>query len=298
MEVQQLKYFLAAAETGGFSSAARRCAVTQPSLSQQIAKLEAELETPLFDRLPRRVRLTEAGRRLQRYARRILDDIEQAKRHVAETPGEVTGRLALGAIPTMAPFILPKVLRSFLRKYPGVELTLFEEVTERLLDRLASGHLDLAVLSMPAQRARILVETLFDEPMLVALRSDHPLARKRRLRWSDLSGERILVLQEMHCLGTQVAGFCQRHRAATDIVFRGDQLATIRELVAQGMGLSMIPQMAANADTSRRRLYRPIHPDPPSRQVVVAALSDRFQTNAARAMIAELRKLGTSLSAN
>jgi len=291
MELHQLRYFLAVVETGGFTRAARRCSVAQPSLSQQIAKLEGELGAPLFDRLPRRVVLTEAGARLREHAERIVAAVADARRDLAETGGRVAGALAVGAIPTLAPYLLPPVLRRFVRRYPRVELHLAEHVTDTLIELLAAGRLDLAVLSPPLESPNLHAEILFEEPLRLVVSADHPWARRKRVRWSDLSGQRLLVLQEMHCLGGQVRGFCQRHRAEPDVVFRGEQLASVLEMVGLGLGVSLVPQMAARADSSSRRAYLDIAPDPPRRGVAVAWHLHRFRSAAARAMVAELQRV-------
>jgi LysR family hydrogen peroxide-inducible transcriptional activator len=285
-----LRYFLAVAETGSFTAAAERCAVAQPSLSQQIAKLEQRLGVPLFDRLPRGAVLTEAGERLRPDAERILAAVDDARQRVVESKGEVAGRLALGAIPTIAPFLLPRVLKRYARRYPQVELQVQEDVTEVLIDRLAAGGLDVAVMSLPIEHQQLHAERLFDEPLLLAVHPDHRLARRKRVRWDDLTDERFLVLREMHCLGNQVMSFCKRNRAVPDVAFRGSQIATILKMVGLGFGVSLIPAMAARADTSSRRVYREITADPPRRAVAVAWHLHRYRTNAARAFVQELQR--------
>lgn len=290
MELHQLRYFLAVAETGNFTRAAERCAVAQPSLSQQIQKLEQELSVPLFDRLPRRAVLTEAGRRLHEHAASILASVRDAKRHVFDDARRVAGQLSIGVIPTIAPYLLPKVLKTYVRRYPAVEVRLQETVTDELLARLNAGALDLAVLALPVDDERLHAEGLFSERLKLALHRNHRLVRRARIRWSDLTDERFLVLHDMHCLGDQVVSLCDRHRIEPDFVFRGAQLATIRQMVAMGMGVSLIPEMAIRKTAGSAIIYRDIVDDSPARTIGVAWHLSAYRTNAARVMVDELRR--------
>jgi LysR family hydrogen peroxide-inducible transcriptional activator len=147
MEIHQLRYFVAVADEGSFSRAAAKVRVAQPSLSQQIQKLEADVGQPLFDRLPRSVVLTEAGVCFIDYARQILSAIGDARRCVDELKGAVGGRLAIGAIPTIAPFILPKLINRFQKRYPQVKLEIVEDVTDGIAQRIENGELDAAIAS-------------------------------------------------------------------------------------------------------------------------------------------------------
>src|SRR5918993_413142 len=212
MELHQLEYLLAVAEEGSFSKAARRLGVAQPSLSQQVKKLEDALGHRLLDRLPKGVVPTEAGRQLLEHARRVLAEIADARRRIGDTPGHVTGSLAVGAIPTIAPFLLPNVLRRFAARWPEVKLSVVEDVTDRLLGAVERGELDVAVMSSADVPATVHCEKIGTEPLRLMLPAAHPLARKagakRGIAWSAVAGERVLVLQEMHCLAGQVAQFC------------------------------------------------------------------------------------------
>jgi LysR family hydrogen peroxide-inducible transcriptional activator len=288
MELQQLRYFLAVAETGSFSRGATRSGVAQPSLSQQIKKLEDELGGPLFDRLPRGAVLNEAGARLLGDARRIVNLTRDAAKRVAETRSDVSGRLAVGMIPTMAPFLLPRVLPTYLRRFPEVELTTREGATERLVDDLLTGKIDLAVISDTVDHPLLNVEALFEEELLAVLPASHPLASRKKLQWRDLLDASFLLLREMHCLAGQSVGFCRRAGLDPNVVMEGDQLTTILELVALELGISIAPTMAARADRSKRRVYLPIAGDTPRRRVCAAWHLDRYRTNAAREFIAHL----------
>jgi LysR family hydrogen peroxide-inducible transcriptional activator len=248
MEIHQLRYLVTLADEGGFSRAAAKLHISQPSLSQQIKKLEDEVGSPLFDRLSKGTMPTQVCDRLLVHARRVLAELDEASRDCRDAGGKVAGPLAIGAIPTIAPFVLPRVLRSFLKDHPAVELEIVEDTTDRLLDLLVRGKLDLAILSDFPESRVLHCERILTEPLLLMVAGDHRLARKKRVAWSDLTGERMMVLHEMHCLGGQVSQFCTGHGLHPPIVMRGAQLSTLGATVASGLGVSIVPAMMAASD--------------------------------------------------
>src|SRR5262245_57100967 len=165
MELHQLRYFVAVAQAGNFSRAAERCHVSQPPLSQQVLKLERRLGQPLFRRLGRRAVLTDAGRMLLDRAMSILADVDDAERRLRAGDQAGTGRLAIGAIPTIAPYLLPPILRAFVRRCPRVELIVREDVTDRLVTAVVEGELDLALVALPVADDHLQAEPLFAEPL-------------------------------------------------------------------------------------------------------------------------------------
>jgi LysR family hydrogen peroxide-inducible transcriptional activator len=291
MEMHQLRYFVAVAETGSFSRAAERCLVSQPSLSQQIAKLENYLRQRLFDRLGRRVVLTEAGRLLLDRARSILEAVSDAEHQLRDGGEAGPGRLSVGAIPTMAPYLFPRLLPAFLRRHPGLELTVTEDYTERLVAAIVGGEMDLALMALPLHDDRLLIEPLFAEPLLLVLPQGHALARRRMVKLGDLKDEPFILLNEVHCLGEQVLTFCKHQSFQPRVVCRGAQIATIQELVSLGQGLSLLPDMARHADGSKRRVYRPLS-GAPARTVVVVRHRQRYHSPVAARFEAQLRQLG------
>jgi len=291
MEVHQLEYLIAIAEEGSFTRAAERLLVAQPSLSQQIKKLEQEVGRPLFDRLPRGVVLTEAGYRLLEHARRVLSEMHDGKRRVAEVGDQVAGALAVGAIPTVAPFLLPAAVSAFLRRWPGVAFTVIEDVTAKLLDGLERGELDLAIMSSAEHLPTIHMETVATEPLFLVVAKGHRLARRRQVVWSDVEEERFLVLHEMHCLAGQVLQFCGSQGARPRIAARGAQLSTIAAMVSAGLGVSMVPAMFRDADGASDRVYLRFAGPPPARDLCLAWSLRRYRTNAARALAETVRSL-------
>jgi LysR family hydrogen peroxide-inducible transcriptional activator len=291
MEMHQLEYLIAIAEEGSFTRAAERLLIAQPSLSQQIKKLEREVGRPLFDRLPRGVVLTEAGHHLLEHARRAMKEIGDGKRRAAEVGAEVTGPLAVGAIPTIAPFLLPAAVKTFLRHWPGVAFTLIEDVTAKLLQGLERGELDLAIMSSADEPRGIHVEKVGSEALFLMVARNHRLARQRKVVWADVEEERFLVLQDMHCLTGQILQMCDSQSVKARIAARGAQLSTIAGLVSAGLGVSMVPEMFRRADSASDRVYLPFAQSPPARDLCIAWSLHRYRTNAARALAETVRSL-------
>lgn len=249
MELHQLRYFLAVARTKNFSRAAEQCHVAQPSLSQQIMKLEDELGERLFERTKREVALTPAGDLLTAHAERVLAEVDLACAGVRELRGLVRGRVALGVLPTVAPYFLPQRLRTFSAKFPAVEVVVHEDTTDRLAAAVLAKEVDLALVSPPVERKGLVAEEFFDEKLLVALPAAHPLAKKRRLTLDDLEQEAFILMKEGHCLAGQALQFCRLNGFAPRVSFRSAQIETVLAFVAKGWGVSVVPEMACRRPT-------------------------------------------------
>jgi LysR family transcriptional regulator, hydrogen peroxide-inducible genes activator len=283
MEIHQLRYFVAVADEGSFSRAAAKVRVAQPSLSQQIRKLEAEVGQPLFDRLPRSVVLTEAGRCLLDYARQILASIGDARRCVDELKGKIAGDVAVGAIPTIAPYVLPELVVTFQKHYPDVTLHIVEDVTEGISRRVEGGELDVALASTCQRSPTLRVELLGKEPLLGLVPKDHPLAKKTLIEFDDLKSQRFLLLHEMHCLSQQVHHLLESRRLRPEIALAGSQLSTIANMVAAGIGLSIVPQMMVKHHATPGCVSLPFARPVPERELSVLYNPLRFQSKAAAA---------------
>lgn len=270
MEIHQLRYFMAVAEHGGMRAAARACGVTQPSLSKQIQKLEDELGHRLFDRLPRGAALTAAGQSLRPRAEAIMGDITRALDAVRTDLDAGRGALRVGAIPTLAPFALPGAVTKFRRRFPDADLSITEDITANLVEALAADRLDVAYLSLPLNDPRLRHVVLFEEPLLAVMAANDPLAQHRTITPEDLAGRPPIVLHDAHCLGQRVTAYCAALGVGDAAPWRASQLATVQEWVALGLGISLLPRMAARRDTSRRRVYRPLSEPVPTRAVVAA----------------------------
>jgi LysR family hydrogen peroxide-inducible transcriptional activator len=289
MELHQLRYFVAVAQTGNFSRAAERCHVSQPSLSQQILKLERRLGQPLLNRLGRRAVLTDAGRLLLDRATAILAAVEDAERRLSEGDGLQGGRLAIGALPTIAPYLLPSVLEGFARRWPHIELAVQEDVTRNLVAAVVEGDLDLAILALPIAEERLQLEPVLTESLFAALPRGHSLIRRRRITISDLSAERFILLNEMHCLGEQVLSLCRAHDCQPTVACRSAQIATVQALIALGQGVSLIPDMARRADHSHQLVYRAVANEESRRTIAAAWHRHRYHSAAAECFLVDLR---------
>ncbi|MBI1346535.1 LysR family transcriptional regulator [bacterium] len=276
MELTQLRHFLKVAERESITHACTELAITQPALSRSIAKLEAELGQPLLERQTRRVVLTDAGRLFFERATQILALVNDT---VAElTDNGETGRIRVGAIPTIAPYFLPTVLRQFRDACPQAHVVAHEETTDRLLHRCHQGEVDIAILAAPISAQHLQTEVLFSEELLLVLPAQHPLARKRQITLEDVRQEPMVLLDETHCLSDTIVTFCRQRAFHPVTVEHTSQLTTVEELVALGHGISLIPQMARQLDTSDRRIYRSLSQPVPTRKILLAWNPYRFQS--------------------
>jgi LysR family hydrogen peroxide-inducible transcriptional activator len=297
MELHQLRYFVAVAQTESFSRAAELCHVSQPSLSQQIAKLEKQLGRKLFDRLSRGVALTDAGHTLLESATVILNQLEDTEKRLRDTNDLQDARLSIGAIPTIAPYLLPQHLQKYHKAYPEVELTVQEDVTQNLINAMVSGEVDIALMALPLGDDRIAHKELFSEPLLVALPPDHNLVNRRTIKTDQLQNERFIVLGDMHCLGEQVLSFCRVNNYSSRIGCRSAQIATIQELILSGQGISLLPQMAipeSPAEDGTLPVYRPLSGQQPVRTIVAAWHRHRYLSLAAKRFLEVLQDVSKS----
>ncbi len=290
MELHQLRYLLAVARTGHFSRAAAECRVAQPSLSQQIRKLEEELGERLFDRLKPRARLTPAGEALHARAARILAEVEAALREATEARALTRGLVVVGVLPTIAPYLLPEILPAFSHAFPGIQVVVQEDTTAQLLGLLAGCELDLALASLPIRDQRMATATLFSEELVVALPPQHRFVKKTVIRAADLEPEPFILMKEGHCLGDQVLDFCAQRDFHPKVSCRSAQVETIRALVRAGMGISLLPAMACPPPGSRPAHYRSLAAPTPQRTIVALWLRDRPPSHATSAFLQHVRQ--------
>ena len=268
MEMHQLRYVVAVARAGNFSRAAEQCHLSQPSLSQQILKLEEELGERLFDRMKREAKLTPHGEAFLPRALRILEEVDLAKREACDAQGLLRGRLIVGVLPTIAPYLLPELLAVFAKKFPGVEILVQEDTTAQLLKLAHACEIDFALASRPIQDVRMEVKDLFTEELRLAVPHGHRLTRKRSVSLADLEREPFIVMKEGHCLGDQVLNFCERRDLKPKIMFRSAQLETIQALVYSGVGISLVPAMATRSKRADSPEYRSVLGPKPERKIV------------------------------
>jgi LysR family hydrogen peroxide-inducible transcriptional activator len=294
MELHQLRYFCAVAETGSFSRAAEQSHVSQPSLSQQILKLEAELGARLFDRLGRSIRLTDVGKTFLPRARAVLRELEAARGDVVEQKDSLGGSLCVGVIPTVAPYFLPPLLTSFSRKFPQVHLTVVEEITPVLLERLRAGVIDVAILALPIRGHDFESFSLLAEPLFAALPKKHKLASRRDLSLKDLRSEPFLLLRDGHCFRDTAVAACDRARLHPQIIFESGQFSSLLSMVGAGMGVSIVPEMAIDKKSPCR--YVRIADAEAARTIGAVVLRGRSLSRAHLGFLAHIRAASPALS--
>jgi len=271
MNLRDLQYLVALAETRHFGRAALRCHVSQPTLSAQLRKLEEFLGVTLIERRPRRVGLTPAGEAVVERARRMLRDAEDIRALARASQDPLGGQLKLGLIPTLGPYLLPRVAPRITRALPKLQLMLYEFQTAPLVDRVVQGELDVAILALPADTKGLVTRSLFAEAFLVAMPEHHRLGERKRLKPADLAGEKLLLLEEGHCLRDQALEVCER-AGTEEQSFRATSLETLRQMVAAGLGITLLPRLAAEGPfaSARGLTVRPFSPPAPSRDIGAA----------------------------
>ena len=269
--LRQLQYLVAVAEARSFRRAAEACRVSQPSLSAQVAEAERALGVRLFERDRRRVLVTAAGEALLSRARRVLieaDDLLEAARSGADP---LAGTLRIGVIPTVGPYLLPRAAPALREAFPGLQIVWEEDKTSALVRRVAAGELDAALLAREAELGDLVQAELARDPFVLAAPPGHPLARGvEPLRPKALEGERVLLLDDGHCLRDQALAVCSRAHAE-ELGFRATSLSTLVQMVASGAGVTLLPRIAVETEASRAGLRtRPFAEPAPGRTLVLA----------------------------
>ncbi len=245
MNLRDLEYLVALEEERHFQRAAERCFVSQPTLSGQIKKLEEELGVPLVERGGRKIGMTEAGCAIARQARRVLAESRTVKEMAAGFGNPMEGDLHVGVIPTVAPYLLPLVIPQLRRHYPELKLFLHEHQTAVLLRKLRDAELELLLLALPVETDEFVASDLFREPFLLTAAEDDPVAKHGRASLDRLKGLEVMLLEEGHCMRGQALDVCLLAGASEQKGFRGTSLETIRQMVAEGLGITLMPRLAA-----------------------------------------------------
>ncbi|TMC09529.1 MAG: LysR family transcriptional regulator [Chloroflexi bacterium] len=255
MELHQLRYFVTVVRDGTFTKAAERLYITQPSLSEQIRKLETELGSPLFQRLGRRLALTSAGESLLPHAEKVMFELEQARARVQEVRGLRRGRLSIGVLPSVSARLLPKFLAEFRHQHPGIEVSLREENDSVEFEQMVhEGVLDLAIVRLPARRNDLEVEFLVREPLVMVAPPGHRLGDKRSVALAELANESFVTMKPGHGLRECLQKFCRQAGFDPRIVFEAGHLGSVIGLVLAGVGITVVPRMAAGLEGRRIRV--------------------------------------------
>jgi LysR family transcriptional regulator, hydrogen peroxide-inducible genes activator len=253
MNLKDLKYLVALADTGHFGKAAERSFVSQPTLSAQLKKLEEYLGVKLVERQPKNVQLTEVGRQVVVRARRMLDEGDEIVALARSNTDPFAGKLKLGLIPTIGPYLLPRVMLKVRKALPHLGLMLYEYQTEPLLRRVRDGEIDMAILALPVGHDGMESRALYQESFTVALPANHPLAAKSTIKVADLKGHTLLLLEDGHCLRDQALEVCSRIDVREAEDFRATSLETLRQMVIAGLGITLLPETAVEAPFNLQR---------------------------------------------
>lgn len=247
---RDLRYLVAVANHRHFGRAAAACYVSQPTLSTQLKKLELYLGVQLIERSSKQVMLTQAGKVIAERAHRVLNEVADIVDAARAAGDPMTGELRLGLIPTIGPYLLPHLIPVLRGAYPRLKPLLYEEQTGVLVNRLRRGELDAAVMAVPVHERGLQFMPLFHEPFYLALPAEHPLARRQYVELGDLEAEQILLLEEGHCLRDQALDVCDLVGASNIAEFRATSMETLRQMVALGAGVTLLPALAAAANTA------------------------------------------------
>lgn len=297
MNLRDLRYLVALADHKHFGRAATASFVSQPTLSTQIKKLEDELGVSLVERAPRRVMLTPIGRDIAERARKVIADVAQMAEIARRSQDPEAGTVRLGLFPTLAPYLLPHVLPGLRKRFPRLELLLVEEKTDQILSRLRDGRLDAGLLALPIHDDQLHVEPLFDEPFLLAVPQQHAMAKLTSLDLHDLDDQHLLLLEEGHCLRDQALDVCRMAGADERDGFRATSLETLRQMVASGVGITLLPMLAVQppVPVSPDIALLPFRGDAPHRRIAMLWRRSSAMTEFLQQLAAEFRKLPAAL---
>jgi len=291
MNLRDLRYLVALADERHFGKAAERCFVSQPTLSAQVRKLEDYLGVPLVERQPKRVALTPTGEKVVRRARTLLQEADAIVELAKNDRDPLAGPLKLALIPTVGPYLLPHIVGRLRKELPRLKLMLYEYQTEPLLEKLRAGEIDLGVLALPVVPDGLDSTELYEEPFMLALPAAHPLADLDRVKVDDLRGETLLLLEDGHCLRDQALEVCSRIRVNEAQDYRATSLETLRQMVAAGHGVTLLPELAAETPvgTARGLRIKPFARPAPSRTIGAVWRKSTTRAPAIEAIVAAVR---------
>jgi len=269
LKLKDLRYLVAVADQRHLGRAAARCFVSQPTLSAQLKKLEDSLGVQLIERAPNNVCLTEAGEAIVARARRILEASDEMVTLARSQRDPLAGRLRVALLPTIGPYLLPRVAPAMRKALPRLELRLYEYQTAAMLAKLHAGEIDVGILALPVEVDGLESRELYREAFMVALPEHHPLAARERVRLADLKGEQLLLLEEGHCLRDQALEVCSRVGVTDQQDFRATSLETLRQMVATGAGVTLLPELAGRGAYRNARgvALRPFARPAPERHI-------------------------------
>lgn len=268
VSLKQLRYFDAVAKAGHFGKAAERCSVTQPALSMQIQELEKSLGIQLLERSRGGVLLTEGGREIAQRVARVLGDVRDIVDFARRQSGVLSGPLGFGVIPSVAPYILPRLLPMVRDAFPDLDLHIRESQTQSLISELIEGQLDVLMLALPLEHPDVETIRLFDDRFLLAMAKSHRMSSRVRATPDLLEGERLLLLEEGHCLRDQALAFCSLQRIDNINTLGASSLSTLVQVVANGLGMTLLPEIAVPLETRHGDIHLVRFADPEPQRVI------------------------------
>lgn len=295
MTLTQLGYIVAVAQYRNFGAAAEASHVTQPTLSMQVQKLEEDLGVLIFDRSQQPIRVTAVGEQILAQARIVLAEAHKIQDLTSSEQNEVRGSISIGVIPTLSPYVIPRFIRAFTQKYPQAQVTVEELQTQQIVDRMKNDQLDVGLLVTPLHIPMVIEHPIFYEPFMLYLAPKHPFAGEKKIREKDLSVKDIWLLTDGHCFREQVLNLCgDRKRASqgtTSLRFESGNLETLKKMVDQGDGYTLLPLLAALEveEGPRRKQLKEFQAPVPTREVSLVHNKLYKKRATVDALIAEIR---------
>jgi LysR family transcriptional regulator, hydrogen peroxide-inducible genes activator len=292
MQLHQLKYFVSVVNTGSITKAAKQCFISQPSISQQITKLEENVGKKLFAKVNGKLVLTNPGHILYEQARKILKNVDDAKRRISDFDNANGGSVNIGILPTLGPFLLPSTLGALSEKFPEAVVTVREEISESLVAAAKCGELDILIEALPFDENNLNVEPLFSDPFYLAVHRDSHLAEMDEIHIDALDGMSFILLEDIHCLTRQIEQFCFNARFIPKIAFQASQLNTIMLLIETQYGISILPSISMEENTNSNIRYIKLASNDQmlAREIVLATARDRYYSPAAEFFIETVKK--------
>ncbi len=290
VNLRMLSYLVALADTRHFGKAAEQVFVSQPTLSAQLKKLEEQLGVPLIERHPGNIMLTEVGEQIVQRARQMLATAEEIGQLAESFADPMAGRLRIGLIPTLGPYLLPHIVRHVREALPALNCRYLEYQTDPLLERLQDGRLDVGILALPVESEGLKTQPLFDEPFRLAVNAAHPLAARKRVKLEELDGCSFLLLEDGHCLRDQALEVCALAGVSENSDFRATSLETLRHMVAADAGMTLLPALATElgdgGDVATVAFAKPV----PSRTIAAIWRASSVRSEAIEAFAALVAK--------
>lgn len=289
MNTRDFEYLVALSEQRHFRKAAESCFVSQPALSMQIQRLEASLGVKLLERNNKTVLLTDIGLAITERAKQVLTQINEIHDLAKLAKDPYSGRLTLGVIPTLAPYLLPLILPALSEKFPHIHFYLVEEQTLSLIHKLKTGRLDVALMAYPIEESSFSCIDLFEEEFLLAVANKHPLAQRKSINFSDLQQQNLLLLEEGHCMRGQTLDLCHQMNVNEVQNFRASSLETLRQMVATGNDVTLMPKLAQQQHDGIS--YIPFNAPTPARSIRLFWRSSSVKTTVFKDIATQISKI-------